>query len=313
MRQDEASMRVGRPRLTAHRRWVTVMRNRPVMQGTARVATEWYYVDGEARVGPVSPEEMARLIARGRITPQSHVWRQGLPGWEEAGGHFAFGGVPDAPGRPSGTPPEIPDGKAGAGGMSPRAARYLRENPQPAPVGTQAWARPGATHTGPDGLYVGAPSRGFLEAISVCLRRYFTFSGRASRSEYWFFILFTVLLAFFTSFLDAALFGVAMSEDIAGPLNTLASLGVFVPTLAVGWRRLHDTGRSGWWIGGFILAVPAALFLMMSTAASAAFSPAALGNAVFLMGAMMVGFVIYCIVMLVFLVQRGDPGPNRFG
>ena len=289
------------------------------------MAVAWYYVDGEARVGPVSPEEIARLIARGRITPQSYVWRQGLPGWEEAGAHFAFGGVPDALGRPAGMPPEMPGGKAGAGGMSPRAARYLREHSQPAPMemrartGAGAGAGPGgatgtgAAQTGPDGLYVGAPSRGFLEAISVCLRRYFTFSGRASRSEYWFFILFTVLLAFVTSFLDATLFGVAMSEDVAGPLNSLASLAVFIPTLAVGWRRLHDTGRSGWWIGAPFLVVPAAMFLVFLSMGAAAFSPAAMGNAVFLMGTMMVALVIYFIVMLVFMCTRGDLGPNHYG
>ena len=47
----------------------------------------------------------------------------------------------------------------------------------------------GGDGIGPDGLYIGAPSRGFVEALVVCFRKYATFSGRASRSEYWYFVL----------------------------------------------------------------------------------------------------------------------------
>ncbi len=289
------------------------------------MAVAWYYVDGEARVGPVSPEEIARLIARGRITPQSYVWRQGLPGWEEAGAHFAFGGVPDALGRPAGMPPEMPGGKAGAGGMSPRAARYLRQHPQPAPMETQAraWSGSGAgagagagaatAQTGPDGLYVGAPSRGFFGAIAACFRRYFGFSGRASRSEYWFFLLFTILLGLVAGFVDSALFGVPLADEDVGPVGAITSLAVIFPMLAVTWRRLHDIGRSGWWVGGFFLGMIASGFVTVALMGPLMLSPNPLGSAMLLMLLPGAAALIYAIVMLVFMCTRGDPGPNRYG
>lgn len=74
----------------------------------------------------------------------------------------------------------------------------------------------------------------FSQAISSCLSQYATFSGRASRSEFWWFFLFQAL----------ALFIVAnLNEKIV----TVVILALLVPSLAVGARRLHDMGKSGWW------------------------------------------------------------------
>jgi uncharacterized membrane protein YhaH (DUF805 family) len=80
----------------------------------------------------------------------------------------------------------------------------------------------------------------FGEAISDGFSKYATFSGRTSRSGYWWFYLFYVLVLFGASILDAA---------IKTPILTgLAVLAFFLPTLAVLVRRLHDTDRSGWWV-----------------------------------------------------------------
>ena len=265
---------------------------------------QWYYVEGDARVGPVSADEMSRLIAAGRIGPESYVWRDGLPGWEEAAQHFRFPGA--------GVPPPVPEpGEK----RSRRLDRY--RPPEPAPGSPGPAMGPGGARptgmTGPDGLYIHAPSRGFFEAISVCFRRYFGFSGRASRSEYWFFILFTILLGIITGLVDSMLFGVPMSGEVAGPLNTISALVVLIPTFAVAWRRLHDIGRSGWWIGGFWLASIGAVLLVAMSMGAAVFSPEALANAMLLFGTLLVAMLIYFIVMLVFLCTRGDPGPNRYG
>jgi len=65
------------------------------------------------------------------------------------------------------------------------------------------------------------------------LKKYTVFTGRARREEFWLFALVSFVISFVLSFL--------------GPLGILYSLGVMVPSLAVGARRLHDTGRSGWW------------------------------------------------------------------
>lgn len=80
----------------------------------------------------------------------------------------------------------------------------------------------------------------FGEAISDGLSKYATFSGRTSRSGYWWFYLFYVLVVIGTSIIDAA---------IKTPVLTgLAVLGLFLPSLAILVRRLHDTDRSGWWV-----------------------------------------------------------------
>jgi uncharacterized membrane protein YhaH (DUF805 family) len=82
----------------------------------------------------------------------------------------------------------------------------------------------------------------FGESISVCFSRYANFDDRASRSEYWWFYLFCILLQFAASILGAISGGVGGVEILTG----IAGLVIIVPTFAVGARRLHDTGKSGW-------------------------------------------------------------------
>jgi len=91
---------------------------------------------------------------------------------------------------------------------------------------------------------------GFVEAVKTCFRKYVTFSGRASRPEYWYFVLFTVLGNVATSVADAAVFSVPLAQadpefQSNGPLAAIFSLIIFLPALAAGWRRMHDSGRSG--------------------------------------------------------------------
>lgn len=74
----------------------------------------------------------------------------------------------------------------------------------------------------------------FGQAISNCLSQYATFSGRASRSEFWWFFLFQVLVQI-------------AAATLGNTVAALISLGLLLPALAVGARRLHDIGRSGWW------------------------------------------------------------------
>ena len=102
----------------------------------------------------------------------------------------------------------------------------------------------------------------FIQSISTCMRKYVTFSGRATRSEFWWFYLFTVLVnlvATFqaSSFVPVLLDGQDMTENESSYflnnffflyLSTITSLILLLPSLAVATRRLHDIGRSGWWI-----------------------------------------------------------------
>ncbi len=80
----------------------------------------------------------------------------------------------------------------------------------------------------------------FGEAIATCMGKYFTFSGRAKRSEYWWFYLFTVLMNWGANMVD----GIAYTGGIS---SLLVSSAFLIPSLAVGSRRLHDIGKSGWW------------------------------------------------------------------
>ncbi|WP_114424140.1 DUF805 domain-containing protein [Nocardioides houyundeii] len=86
----------------------------------------------------------------------------------------------------------------------------------------------------------------FMTAVRTCFSKYVDFSGRARRSEYWWFALFTVIVGLVASILDTFL-GTDIEDSGNGVVSLLSSLALLLPTLAVGARRLHDTGRSGWW------------------------------------------------------------------
>jgi uncharacterized membrane protein YhaH (DUF805 family) len=79
----------------------------------------------------------------------------------------------------------------------------------------------------------------FGQAISTVFRKYATFDGRASRAEFWYFTLFTVLVS-------VALAIITGRDN--GMIANLANLVFLLPSLAVGVRRLHDTTRTGWYI-----------------------------------------------------------------
>lgn len=113
-----------------------------------------------------------------------------------------------------------------------------------------------------------------MEWYLKVLRDYAKFDGRARRKEYWMFFLFNVIIAFVAGLLDSML-GLGMGTF--GILSTLYLLAVFIPGIAVGVRRLHDTGRSGWWL--LVALIP----------------------------------VIGVLVLLFFLVQDSEPGPNQYG
>lgn len=119
---------------------------------------------------------------------------------------------------------------------------------------------------------------GFKDAAVSGLFNYFTFSYRSSRSEYWYFILFTFLLALVTSAIDMIVFSYTQQGLFnTGPTSVLLQLFLFIPGLSIAVRRLHDIGRSGWWI--FIGVIP------------------------------IIGLIIY----IYWLCKKGDAGPNEYG
>jgi uncharacterized membrane protein YhaH (DUF805 family) len=107
----------------------------------------------------------------------------------------------------------------------------------------------------------------FPDAVRICLMsKYADFTGRARRSEYWWFTLFTVLVGIVAGIIDSAL---GLGNGYLGLFTVLSYIALLLPSLAVGARRLHDTSKSGWllligiipFIGGLILLV---LFLLDS-------------------------------------------------
>ena len=82
----------------------------------------------------------------------------------------------------------------------------------------------------------------FSQAVSSGFHRYFDFRTRSSRSEYWYWTLFLILVSVVATVLDELLFG---GTAILDPISSVA---LFIPGLAVTVRRLHDVGRSGWWV-----------------------------------------------------------------
>ena len=113
----------------------------------------------------------------------------------------------------------------------------------------------------------------FTQAVQSCLSKYAVFTGRAPRSEFWWFWVFTILVEVAAVVLGGMLFTGSFTEHGMGTMhgwymvgysNWLAGLVhllLFLPSLAVAVRRLHDVGRSGWWL--LIVLVPFFGFLLL--------------------------------------------------
>tara|TARA_X000000368_G_C22835814_1_gene625395 strand:+ start:189 stop:560 length:372 start_codon:yes stop_codon:yes gene_type:complete len=100
----------------------------------------------------------------------------------------------------------------------------------------------------------------FQTSIKTCFNKYAVFSGRASRSEFWFFVLFGFLGGIITAIIDVMILGFPAEEN--GPINLIFSIALIIPSISVTARRLHDINKSGWWqllwltiIGGILLII----------------------------------------------------------
>ncbi|MEM8541585.1 MAG: DUF805 domain-containing protein [Pseudomonadota bacterium] len=164
-----------------------------------------------------------------------------------------------------------------------------------------------------------------IQAISTCLSKYVTFSGRARRPEYWWFFLFVVIGGVVFSVLDSVFFG-GQSEDgiVSQPLYSLFSILVFLPLLAAGWRRLHDTGRPGWYLLlplAVSLAMTVGLLLSIfafSATGNASGDPNELGASVAILGlgGMAAAFIVQLVVailMIYWLSRPTQQEENRYG
>ena len=94
------------------------------------------------------------------------------------------------------------------------------------------------------------------------LKNYAQFSGRARRSEYWYFVLFNMIISIVLSFVDGMI-GTFDLETGVGLLSGVYALLVFIPSLAVAFRRLHDTGRSAWGLLLFFIPLIGAIVILI--------------------------------------------------
>lgn len=165
----------------------------------------------------------------------------------------------------------------------------------------------------------------FVESVKTCLSKYVTFSGRARRSEYWWFVLFVLILSAVFSTIDAAIFGVdPVTQQPNGLLNPLFTLAILLPILAAGWRRMHDTGRPGWLLLlPMLVTFATSFFLMMGVLTfsglqnaganpDALFGPAAFLGVTGMFTAMVVQFVLL-IMLLWWLTRPSDTEANEYG
>ena len=168
----------------------------------------YYIIYNGQQVGPMPKEQ---LVAYG-LNPSSKVWCEGMPNWADASTVADLHPLlyPQQPPTPQQPP---------YGGQPP----YSQPGYQQPPYGAQ-----------PANNY--SQEIGFGDAIKICFNKFAEFEGRARRSEFWWWYLFTVLVGWIPY------------------IGWLASLVFLIPSLAVGARRLHDTGRSGWL--QFLMLVP---------------------------------------------------------
>jgi uncharacterized membrane protein YhaH (DUF805 family) len=165
------------------------------------------------------------------------------------------------------------------------------------------------------------------------LKRYAEFSGRSSRAEFWWFWLGVMIIWFVVYFaMIGSVLSVAASQSepsagfvgafgVVGIILLLFWAGLLIPSIAVQVRRLHDTNRSGWWLGGFYLAYAVYLVLIfgivgagMGAAMSGAPDPSQTLGPMFAVTMVVgLGMFVYMIVLIVFYAQPGTSGDNRYG
>ena len=105
------------------------------------------------------------------------------------------------------------------------------------------------------------PMMTFPDAVKTCLRKYGDFSGRATRAEYWWWVLAVVIGSSIFTAVDSSI--TSFSGQDYAPFATIFSLALILPKLTVTARRLHDIGKSGWWQMVWYAAIPVAFITFM--------------------------------------------------
>lgn len=162
-----------------------------------------------------------------------------------------------------------------------------------------------------------------VQAVKISLKKFFDFTGRARRSEYWWFVLFVMIVSMAFNFIGAVFPMVNILGLIVGLLLSIAQLAALT-------RRLHDTGRSGWWVlvyGLFMLVTYGALVAILAPVAGElmaegdqmalvelmanAFMDSPIAATVMICGALATAFM--AIITLIFAVKDSQWTENKYG
>ena len=246
---------------------------------------QYYIGKNNQRLGPFPVES---LLANG-LTPDSLVWCSGMPGWQKATDvpEVAALFAPQQPPQPQYAPPA-------QGYQQPQ---YQQPYQQP-PYGQYGYGGVDYKQQMSDqyfATYGYRPQMEFGESIKVCFNKFAEFTGRARRSEYWWFYLFAQLVGSVTC--------------------GIGSLVCFIPMMAVTVRRLHDTGRSGWWyfLPLIIMLVGMCIFIPLVIAGDINKNDLMTGTGAVIYLVSLLAVLAISIVLLVFCCQDSHRGENKYG
>ena len=174
----------------------------------------------------------------------------------------------------------------------------------------------------------------FAGAITTCLRKYAVFRGRATRAEFWWWVLAVFIVSIALGMVDAVVEAVA-GWDGFSVLSGIFSLATLLPNLAVTARRLHDIGKSGWWlllwivlgVGPWIIlaglvigAVFGAFYAAGSAQGPAEFFVDVLTGLALVWILAILAFIFALLItiaiviwQIVWLARQGEAGPNPYG
>lgn len=238
--------------------------------------TLWFYAVGQQKFGPVSEETIYESVNDGTLNETTLVWRKGLDEWETIGNHFQL--------EAQNLPPPLPNQNSKDNNKRGESTSHLLSS----------------------GLSIyNTPKRTFSEAVLVCLKKFFVFSGRASRSEFWYFFVFIVLIGIVASIVDWQILGYDLSTGL-GPIQFITRI-LDIPFLAVAWRRFHDVGRSGWWIVAGISLV-AVTSLTEAVVGTIAYRASLLSE---LPSEPIISYFIIAALLVFFYIMASLPGQNK--
>lgn len=140
-----------------------------------------------------------------------------------------------------------------------------------------------------------------IESIKTCFKKFADFKGRAQRSEFWWFQLFTGLVTYGAMALDHLLLGYSF-DNVATPLAVITMIATIVPSASVAARRLHDIGWSGWVQLPVFVTYSAYLDIWIP-----GFSETMLGSTLMMIG------ILFWLALLLCLIKNSQPQANKYG